>query len=177
MRTFRLLSVCLLLAATPAAAQKVNIDFDGATAFSEFKTFQFKDTAHDLSEVRPLLHEDAVARLTTYAVDGGLAEVESDPDVYVAYYVAFSGDLKLALSDLEYAYGPGFRPGETVRLSGGYGRRRCLGRGAQDPRLARDRHGERQAGCCQEREEAREGLREADEAVGEDVRRPCPCAA
>lgn len=117
----RLLPLCLLLAAVPVTAQKVNIDFDGATAFSEFKTFQFKDTAHDLSEVRPLLHEDAVIRLTTYAVDGGLTEVDSDPDVYVAYYVAFSGDLSLALSDLEYAYGPGFRPGDY--WEGGVGTR------------------------------------------------------
>lgn len=121
MRISRLLALSLLLAAAPAVAQKVTIDYDGATAFSEFRTFQFKDTAHDLSEVRPLLHEMAVDTLTAYATSGNLTEVEFDPDVYLAYYVAFLGDLKLALSDLEYAYGPGFRPGEY--WEGGVGTR------------------------------------------------------
>jgi hypothetical protein len=121
MRMSRLLSLCLILVAAPTVAQKVNIDFDGATAFSEFKTFQLQDTAHDLSDARPLLHEKAVARLTTYAIEGGLSEADSDPDVYVAYYVAFSGELSLALSDLDYAYGPGFQPGDYWQ--GGVGTR------------------------------------------------------
>ena len=66
-------------------------------------------------------HEATVKQLTGYAVEGGLVEANSDPDIYVAYYAATSGDLELTLRDLEYAYGPGFSLGSYWK--GGIGTR------------------------------------------------------
>jgi hypothetical protein len=111
MRASRILPALLLLTALPAAAQKVYIDYDSASAFSEFKTYQIKETPHDLSQPNELLHRRTVAQLTDYLESGGLEQAENDPDVYVAYYVAYLGDLKLTLTDLEYTYGPGFSLG------------------------------------------------------------------
>jgi hypothetical protein len=121
MRASRVLPLCLFLIALPAAGQKVYIDFDGATAFSEYKTFQFRETPKDLRRANPLLHRQTVAQLTDYAVSGGLEQVEADPDVYMTYYAAYLGDLKLTLTDLQYTYGPGFSFGDY--WEGGVGTR------------------------------------------------------
>ena len=113
MRASRLLTaLLLLLTALPAAAQKVYVDFDSAAAFSEFKTFQLRETPHDLRRRNPALHEQTINQLTEYAEAGVLEQVESEPDVYLAYYAAFEGDMQLTLRDLEYAYGPGFSLGK-----------------------------------------------------------------
>ena len=116
-----LVSTLLLLVALPALGQKIHIDYDNATAFSEYKTFQFRETRQDLRRVSGNLHRRTVATITDYARDGSLVEVESDPDIYVAYYAATSGDLALTLADLEYAYGPGFSLGSYWK--GGTGTR------------------------------------------------------
>ncbi|MCP3956528.1 MAG: DUF4136 domain-containing protein [bacterium] len=115
------LFLVLFLAALPASAQKIHIDFDGATAFSEYKTFALKQTGFDLRRVSSSLHERVVQQLTDYATDGGLKPDEAEPDVYIAYYAAFSGDLRLVLGDLEYTYGPGFNLGSY--WDGGVGTR------------------------------------------------------
>jgi hypothetical protein len=101
----------LTITALPAFAQKIHLDYDSATAFSEYKTFQFKETRQDLGRISGDLHRRTAATITDYAREGGLVETDSDPDIYVAYYAATSGDLALTLGDLEYAYGPGFSLG------------------------------------------------------------------
>lgn len=116
-----LLFLLLFLASHPAPAQKVHIDFDGATAFSEYKTFALKETRFDLRRFASPLHQRVVRRLTDYAADGGLEKDNAEPDVYLAYYAAFRGDLRLVLSDLEYTYGPGFSLGSY--WDGGVGTR------------------------------------------------------
>ena len=115
------LSVLLFLASLPALAQKIHIDYDQATAFSEYKNFELRETRHDLRRVSPSLHQQVVRQLTDYALEGGLTRVDSEPDVYLAYYAAYRDDLRLVLSDLEYAYGPGFSLGSY--WEGGVGTR------------------------------------------------------
>jgi len=115
------LLVFLLVAGDPALGQKIHIDYDNATAFSEYQTFQFRETRQDLRRVSDSLHARTVRQLTDYALEGGLVEAVSDPDIYVAYYAATSGDLELTLRDLEYAYGPGFSLGSY--WEGGVGTR------------------------------------------------------
>jgi len=119
-RTLGLLLLVTCLAA-PTFAQKIHIDYDNATAFSEYSTFQFRETRQDLRRISSSFHETTVRQIREYMRDGGLVEVDSDPDVYVAYYAATSGDLVLTLSDLEYAYGPGFSLGSY--WEGGVGTR------------------------------------------------------
>ena len=110
MRYHRILPLFLLLLLPTRAvlAQKIHIDFDGATAFSEYRTFGFKETGKDLRRVSSSLHQRVVRQLTDYAVEGGLKQDDAKPDVYLAYYAAFRGDMRLVLGDLEYTYGPGF---------------------------------------------------------------------
>lgn len=108
MKTPKLLSLLLLLSALPAFAQKVYVDYDNATAFSEYRTFQLVETDEDLRDVSRTSHELVVGELRRYAAEGGLTEVDSDPDIYLAYYTADQGDLRLALTDLRYSYGANF---------------------------------------------------------------------
>ena len=111
MRTRQLLTLLLFFIALPALGQKVFVDYDSATAFSEYKTFKYHDTWEDLRDTAPALHNRVVEELRRYAREGGLEEVESDPDLYMVYYAADRGDLRIALSDLAYAYGSDFSPG------------------------------------------------------------------
>ncbi len=115
------LSLLPLLAALPAAAQKIHIDYDGATAFSEYKTFDLQQTGRDLRRVSSSLHQRVFDTLSDYATEGGLTRDAQNPDVYIAYYAAFSGELRLVLGDLEYTYGEGFTPGSYWQ--GGVGTR------------------------------------------------------
>ena len=123
MRKAPLLALALVLAAGPAlaAGAKIHIDYDGATAFSEYRTFQFRDTRKDLRRVSPSLHESVARQIIDYARDGGLAMVPEEPDIYLAYYAAYHGELRLVLTDLEYAYGESFNPG--TYWQGGVGTR------------------------------------------------------
>ncbi len=121
MRKILLASALLALIALPVAAQKVYVDYDGATAFSQFRTFWFVETKEDLRDTNPLLHKDVVVALKKYAIEGGLTETNEDPDLYMAYYTADQGHLRLVLDDLDYAYGPDFQPGSY--WDGGVGTR------------------------------------------------------
>lgn len=113
--------VFLLFIALPVLGQKVTIDRDHAVAFSEFKTFQFRETRDDMRDTAPYVHKDLVRQLRQYAIDGGLEEVDSDPDVYIAYYTADQRDLYLGKDNLEYSYGENFDLGEY--WEGGVGTR------------------------------------------------------
>ena len=106
MRTPTILTPLLLLSALPALAQKVYVDYDNATAFSEYRTFQLVETQEDLRDTSRTSHELVVSELRRYAIEGGLRRSKSDPDAYVAYYTADRGHLRLVLTDLRYAYGP-----------------------------------------------------------------------
>jgi hypothetical protein len=111
MKTKQLPMLFLFFLALPALGQKVYVDYDGATAFSQYRTFQLYETREDLRDFSLTSHQKVVQQLRDYAEEGGLQEVDSDPDVYVAYYTADRGDLRLVLSDLEYTYGSDFSLG------------------------------------------------------------------
>lgn len=115
------LAFIAVLVSLPAYGQKVHVDYDNATAFSEYKTFQVRPTDKDLRRISPSLHDRVVQQLTEFALDGALTRTETDPDVYMVYYAAYRGDLQLVLGDLEYTYGEGFTPGSY--WEGGVGTR------------------------------------------------------
>ena len=120
-RLFILLVVFTVITATPALAQKVYVDYDRATAFSQYRTFQFKETREDLRNFSETLHRRVVNGLRSYINEGGMEEVDADPDIYVAYYTADQSNLRLVLSDLEYTYGADFSLGSY--WDGGVGTR------------------------------------------------------
>lgn len=108
MKTSTSLLLLLCLCAVPSVAQKVYVDYDSATAFSEYNTFQIVETQEDLRDTSRTSHELVISELRRYTTEGGLEEVEADPDFYLAYYTADRFDLNLAMSDLTYSYGENF---------------------------------------------------------------------
>ena len=76
-RLFILLVVFTAITATPALAQKVYVDYDRATAFSQYRTFQFKETREDLRNFSETLHRRVVSGLRSYIKEGGMEEVDA----------------------------------------------------------------------------------------------------
>ena len=76
----------LALVATPALAQKVNVDYAHDFDFSGVKSFQYVDTAESNSK-----NELMAGRITELIKkelrEGGLTEVQENPDLFVTYHV------------------------------------------------------------------------------------------
>jgi hypothetical protein len=84
-RAFGLICV-LFLAATPAIAQKVTIDYAHDFDFSGVKTFEYVDTSE--SNVKnELMAGRIVTAIVRELTEGGLKRVESDGDIVVTYHV------------------------------------------------------------------------------------------
>jgi hypothetical protein len=111
MRLHRLLNLLLFLVALPVLGAKIHLDYDGAAVFSEYRTFQFRNSRHDLRRVSPALHEKVARQLIYHARAGGLAMVPSEPELYLVYYVAYRDELRLVREGLRYGYGDSFTPG------------------------------------------------------------------
>jgi hypothetical protein len=114
-------ALALALVASAAHAQKVYVDYDGATAFSQLRTFELVETNEDLRDLSTVLHERVFSTIAQYLSEGGMTQVEQDPDVFVAYFTADRGHLRLILGDLDYTYGESFEHGEYWQ--GGVGTR------------------------------------------------------
>jgi hypothetical protein len=80
------LIIVLGLAATPALAQKVTIDYAHDFDFKAVKTFQYVETkdSNSASQLTDDRIKDAIVRELT---EGGLKQVESDPDLFVTYHL------------------------------------------------------------------------------------------
>ncbi|HEX6999528.1 MAG TPA: DUF4136 domain-containing protein [Gammaproteobacteria bacterium] len=96
------------LCSTPALAQKVTIDYAHDFDFSSVQTFQYVPAREAVSD-DPLLdgriREALVQRLET---DGGLREVNADPDVLVTYHL--NRQDRTSYETDSFGYG-GFGPG------------------------------------------------------------------
>ncbi len=75
------------LAATPAMAQKVTIDYAHDFDFGSVKTFQYIDTM-DTNPKNELMADRVAAMIKKELTEGGLTEVEENPDIYVTYHYA-----------------------------------------------------------------------------------------
>jgi flagellin-like hook-associated protein FlgL len=75
----------LALAATPAMAQKVTIDYAHDFDFSGVKTYQYVETKD--SDIKNELMADRITTmLKKELAEGGLKEVTENPDIYVTYH-------------------------------------------------------------------------------------------
>ncbi len=112
MKSTAFLLVVLALAASPAFGQKVFIDHDTEYDHGSIKTFMWKKTADTpLAEKNPLLHSRIVSGIEHYLTMGGIAEVETDPDVYVTYHG--SSETEISFHNHAYPY--------VYPISWGYG--------------------------------------------------------
>ena len=113
------LGLLLILAvmAVPSVAQKVTIDYAHDFDFEQVKTFQYVDTpdsnvGNDLADNRL---RDAIIRELK---DGGLKQVESNPDLYITYHVTTKENT--VFNTTNYGYG-GWGPGWGGYGTWGYG--------------------------------------------------------
>ena len=74
----------LALAATPAMAQKVTVDYAHDFDFESVKTFQDVETKDSNAKNEIMADRDATMFKKELA-EGGLKEVTENPDIYVTY--------------------------------------------------------------------------------------------
>jgi len=111
-------AVILVLAAVPAMAQKVNIDYAHEFDFDAVKTFQYvsTDESNSKNELMARRIEDMIKK---ELVEGGLAEVQENPDLFVTYHVTTEERTTYSTSSFGYGgtwggyYGWGGYPGMT----------------------------------------------------------------
>ena len=75
----------LLVLASGAWAQKVNVDFDKGTDFSKYKTYSW---ATGTPAQNPMMHQRIVAGIDAQLAAKGFRKVESNPDIVVVYHAA-----------------------------------------------------------------------------------------
>jgi len=85
-KVFGLIFVVALIA-TPAMAQKVNIDYAHDFDFDSIKTFQYVDTK-DTNPANELMAERVISLIKKELTEGGLTEVSENPDIYVTVHYA-----------------------------------------------------------------------------------------
>ncbi len=76
----------LVLAATPAMAQKVTIDYAHDYDFEAIKTFQYVDTLESDVKGNDLMDQRIEDMIKKELREGGGTEVQENPDIYVTYH-------------------------------------------------------------------------------------------
>jgi hypothetical protein len=105
LRKFGTVAIAVLLSPTIALAQKVSYDYDKSANFAGFKTYAHKDGT---KVGQPLIDERLVAAIDAQMAAKGLTKVESDPDIFVIYHMAF--DKQKDISTFSSGYGGGYGP-------------------------------------------------------------------
>lgn len=72
----------------------VNTDYSVDADFTQFKTFEYRDSDNTVESSNPLAHQRIVAALRQGMASSGLTETDKDPDVYVTYYGSTSEQLQ-----------------------------------------------------------------------------------
>ncbi len=105
MKIETILSIVLLLAAVPAFAQKVYIDYHPGYDRSGIRTFAwYKTEETSLAKNNPLMHSRLINEMEYYLGRGGLYEVEQDPDIYVTYHTNAESQFQLDVVSWGYSY-------------------------------------------------------------------------
>jgi len=106
------LLIILGLAATPALAQKINIDYAHDYDFSGPETFQYVNTEESNSS-NPMMADRIESMIKAKLVAGGATEVTENPDLFITYHITTEQQTSYTTTSFGYGgYGPGW---------GGYG--------------------------------------------------------
>jgi len=97
------LVIMLGLAAAPAMAQKVTIDYSHEYDFDSIETFQYVDTKESNVQGNSLMADRVVGMIKKELIEGGLQEVESNPDIFVTYH--FTTAERTSYSTTSFGYG------------------------------------------------------------------------
>ena len=92
----------MALVATPAMAQKVTVDYAHDFDFSGVKTFQYVDTRESNAK-NELMAGRIVEMIKKELVEGGLTEVQENPDIFVTYH--FTTEERTSYTTTNFGYG------------------------------------------------------------------------
>jgi hypothetical protein len=107
-RTLAILALTLMVT-IPAAAQKVHVDYDRDAVGRPYETFAWYATPDtSIWGEDPLMHSRIKNAIEHYLTDGGLTEVEDDPDLYVTYHTNSKEEVQYSTTYMGYGYGPGW---------------------------------------------------------------------
>ena len=98
-----LLLIMLGLAATPAMAQKVTVDYSHSFDFKAVKTFQYVNTEDSNIKGNSIMADRVASMIKKELREGGLTEVQSDPDIYVTYH--YTSQDRKGYSTTNFGYG------------------------------------------------------------------------
>ncbi len=98
--------VAAMLVAVPGFAQKVTIDYAHDFDFDSVRTFQYVDTEQTDITDNPLMGDRVVGLIKSELREGGLTEVQENPDVYVTYH--FISQERKSFSTTSMGYGGGY---------------------------------------------------------------------
>jgi hypothetical protein len=168
----------LALAATPAMAQKVTVDYAHDFDFNGVKTFQYVDTKESNSK-NELMAGRIVDSIKKELREGGLTEVQENPDLFVTYHVTTEELSSFNTTSMGYGGYGGYGPGW-----GGYGRYGYGGMGGmassttyetkytEGTLLARHRNGDGQVQARETDQAGRKDPHQDRRQVGQDPCRP-----
>ena len=105
MKTLRMTGILFVLAAIalPAFAQKVTIDYARDFDFDSAQTFQYVDTDESNIQDNMIMADRVVSMIKKELREGGLREVEENPDLYVTYH--FTSQERKSYSTTSMGYG------------------------------------------------------------------------
>jgi len=107
------LLIVLGLAATPALAQKVTIDYDHDYDFGKQENFQYINT-EESNAANPMMADRIEAMIKKEMKEGGAVEVTENPDILITYHITTEQQTSYSTTSFGYGgYGGGW---------GGYGR-------------------------------------------------------
>jgi hypothetical protein len=111
----RMLGLMLFIAliAVPATAQKVTVDYAHDFDFDSVETFQYVDTTESNVD-NSMMGDRIAAMIRQKLVEGGLKEVDSNPDIYVTYHSTSEENVRFNTTNFGY--------GGAWGGWGGYGR-------------------------------------------------------
>jgi len=98
-----LAAMAVLLAPALALAQKVSYDYEKSANFGSYKTYAQKEGT---KVGQQLIDDRIVAAIDAQMAAKGFTKVDSNPDVYVVYHVAF--DQQKDISTFSSGYGGGY---------------------------------------------------------------------
>ena len=123
MRVRSVLVVIAMLAAAPAFAQKIYIEYDQDYDGSNIETFAWTETeGTSLAQTSPGLHSKIVETLGSYIKESGIEQVDDNADVYVTYHGSSKEELSVNTSSMGYGYPSGWGYGAYGGYGGYYGR-------------------------------------------------------
>ena len=93
----------MALVATPAMAQKVNIDYAHEFDFDSIKTFQYVDTAESNVKGNQMMADRVTNMIKKELREGGLTEVQENPDIFVTYH--FTTEDRTSYTTTNFGYG------------------------------------------------------------------------